>query len=480
MITNDRQYKISRARAEEFAELLGSQTERPRSDDEWSDLEVQAVKSQLDELYEEIEEYEKLKEGRITDLQIDSLEELPIVLVKARIASGLTQRELAEKLGLKEQQIQRYEQNEYAGVSIDRIREVIAALNLSVKQNIGLPGNHRSMNELVSRLNAIGIDRSLLQNRFLPSTAELMNTDNKLHALVERVSRVYGWQPAAVLAGNQLQLPTSAIDDARFKLPSKVDERRLSGYCIYAHYIALLALQTTPHVRPKPLPADWNTLREQLLTEFGRTDLDAVLSYLWDLGVVVVPLFDSGLFHGACWRISGRNVIVLKQRTKAVARWLVDVLHEYYHLSTKPGDDIAILEPAEGRSAEREYEDEEIDATDFAGDVLLEGRADELAVLCQKESKGHVEQLKNVVARVARNEHLDVGVLANYMAYRLGQNKINWWGAAMNLQPDGPDPSDVVRSKLLANANLKLLNEVDRDLFITALRPLEVLDGAHS
>jgi hypothetical protein len=50
----------------------------------------------------------------------------------------------------------------------------------------------------------------------------------------------------------------------------------------------------------------------------------------------------------------------------------------------------------------------------------------------------------------------------------------------MNLQPDGPDPSDVVRSKLLANANLKLLNEVDRDLFITALRPLEVLDGTHS
>ena len=33
---------------------------------------------------------------------------LPIELIRARIAKGLTQKDLARKLGLKEQQIQRY------------------------------------------------------------------------------------------------------------------------------------------------------------------------------------------------------------------------------------------------------------------------------------------------------------------------------------------------------------------------------------
>jgi transcriptional regulator with XRE-family HTH domain len=480
MIRNDRQYKISRARAGEFAELLDTTAQRAHLNDEWSDVEMAAVRSQLDELREEIDEYEKLRAGGITSLQINSLEELPTALIKARIASGLTQKELADKLGVKEQQIQRYEQNDYAGVSIDRIREIINALNVSVKQSILLPTNLRAVDELSTRLVGVGIDRDFLETRLMPSTAEQMQPEGKLQAIAERLSRIYGWPSTSLLARAPLHLPTHAIDNARFKLPSNIDEKRLTGYSIYAHYIALLALQATPHVQPKQLPTEWSLVREHLFMNFGRADFDAVLSYLWDLGVVILPLFDVGLFHGACWRVAGRDVVVLKQRTASVARWSVDLLHELYHLSTKPGSDIAIVEPSEGR-AEAGFEDEEIDATDFAGDVLLDGRADELAIMCQRESKGRVEHLKNVVVQVAKKEKVDVGVLANYMAYRLGQeNKINWWGTAMNLQPDGPNPGDLVRSKLLANSDLTLLNEIDKDLFITALRPLELADGTNS
>lgn len=476
MIRNDRQYKISRARAGEFAELLDAKA-KAYAQGEWADVEMAAVQSQLDDLRDEIDEYEKLKAGNITSFQIDSLEELPIVLVKARIASGLTQKELADKLGIKEQQIQRYEQNDYAGISIDRIREIIKALNVSVKQSILLPKTHRTVDELAARLTGIGIERDFLETRLLPSTAEQMQPEIKIQAVAERLSRIYGWSPTSLLAGAPLHLPTHAIDNARFKLPSNVDEKRLRGYSIYAHYIALLALQATPQIKPQRLPTEWEMVRKDLLTKFRRVDFQAVLSYLWDLGIVVIPLFDVGLFHGACWRIAGRDVIVLKQRTTSLARWSVDLLHELYHLSNKPGPDVEIVEPPEGQ-VETDLEDEEIDATDFGGDVFLDGKADELAVMCQRESKGRVENLKSIVAKIAKQEKVDVGALANYMAYRLGQeNKINWWGAAANLQPDGPNPGDLVRSKLLANADLTLLNEIDRDLFMTALRPLELKNG---
>jgi transcriptional regulator with XRE-family HTH domain len=44
--------------------------------------------------------------------------------VRARIAAGLTQEGLAEKLGLKRQQIQRYEASEYATASLATVRQI--------------------------------------------------------------------------------------------------------------------------------------------------------------------------------------------------------------------------------------------------------------------------------------------------------------------------------------------------------------------
>ena len=61
---------------------------------------------------------------------------LPIALIEARIAAPLTQRELAEQLGVPEQQVQRWEANSYAGVGIDRLQEITDALKLEVVETI--------------------------------------------------------------------------------------------------------------------------------------------------------------------------------------------------------------------------------------------------------------------------------------------------------------------------------------------------------
>jgi len=77
---------------------------------------------------EEIKEYDSLKSGRFQSDQLKTVEQLPDLLIKARIARGMTQKELAERLGLKEQQIQRYEATDYASARLARIREVVEAL----------------------------------------------------------------------------------------------------------------------------------------------------------------------------------------------------------------------------------------------------------------------------------------------------------------------------------------------------------------
>ena len=52
--------------------------------------------------------------------------------IEARNGEGLTQKELAEKIGVYEQQIQRYEANNYQAVGFDRLQAVMSALDIRI------------------------------------------------------------------------------------------------------------------------------------------------------------------------------------------------------------------------------------------------------------------------------------------------------------------------------------------------------------
>ena len=81
----------------------------------------------------QVREYELLRSG-VTTLKASNLDELPSILISARIAQGLSQRKLAELIGVKEQQIQRYESDEYATASLRRLREIAEALKLNTTE----------------------------------------------------------------------------------------------------------------------------------------------------------------------------------------------------------------------------------------------------------------------------------------------------------------------------------------------------------
>jgi HTH-type transcriptional regulator / antitoxin HipB len=55
-------------------------------------------------------------------------------LIRARIALGMTQKELAEKMGVKEQQVQRDETNQYSSAGFQRIAAVTEALNIKIQE----------------------------------------------------------------------------------------------------------------------------------------------------------------------------------------------------------------------------------------------------------------------------------------------------------------------------------------------------------
>jgi ribosome-binding protein aMBF1 (putative translation factor) len=155
MIKNEREYRITIAQANKFEQAL-SQSDAAEVIAGLHPLirkaQRDALQSQLDELREQINEYESLKSGQQAVISLNSLEELPRALIQARIAAGLTQRELAERMRLKEQQIQRYEATEYASADLARVNEVARALGLRVREDIFLSSSPHPSDEQLMRL----------------------------------------------------------------------------------------------------------------------------------------------------------------------------------------------------------------------------------------------------------------------------------------------------------------------------------------
>lgn len=134
-ILNQRQYRITKSWIRKFEQALSDF----RASDEAAalsaaqrQLQENALCGQLESLRAEVAEYEALL-NQAQPLEVPSFAELPRALIRARIASDMTQKELAERLGLKEQQIQRYEASEYRSASVERLSEVMVALGVEVR-----------------------------------------------------------------------------------------------------------------------------------------------------------------------------------------------------------------------------------------------------------------------------------------------------------------------------------------------------------
>ena len=93
---------------------------------------INALEMKISDIERELDEYENLKEGRVSEFGAKSLDELGEVVTKARIARGWNQTVLASVLEMESPQIQRYEKNDWQKISVWRLQEVIEALDLEL------------------------------------------------------------------------------------------------------------------------------------------------------------------------------------------------------------------------------------------------------------------------------------------------------------------------------------------------------------
>ena len=137
MIQNLRQYRVTKTQIARLETALDAAVKAAEGmDPRVASAMRRGIEAQIQELREELRAYDRISEAET--LHLSSCQELGQLMIRGRIARGLTQKDLAEALHLKPQQIQRYEATDYQSVSLKRIQRIMEVLGLELESEIKL------------------------------------------------------------------------------------------------------------------------------------------------------------------------------------------------------------------------------------------------------------------------------------------------------------------------------------------------------
>lgn len=333
----------------------------------------------------------------------------------------------------------------------------------------------QAWNSILQKLGAVGLNRNFVENRILPnSILEGLNSTGHFKeyfdSAIDYVSQVFDLEKNELIEFEDLSFIGATSNRAMFKKPSNSNLSQIRAYSHYVHFISKATLKAYPHKVVDEYPSNLDEFRRLILQKNGRMDLESILSAVWNMGICVLPLTDSGIFHGAAWNINGRHIIVLKQKTNSHAKWLFDLLHEMYHVFVHLEEDgSSVIESEELSVISSNESEEEREANSFANKLLLGENVEELAKKCVKRAGNRTEKLKQAVIDIAKEENIRVDALANYLAYRLDSQGTNWWGTAFSLQVEDPSPIEFTKNYLIQKLDFNQLNDIESNMLSMAI-----------
>jgi HTH-type transcriptional regulator / antitoxin HipB len=133
MIKNQKQASFTKS---QLAELQKAKRELEAEKEKYDTIEYKLAENALNGMIEDLEDqislYNHLVNGNFHCLKPEKIEDIPNILIAARLSQKMSQKELAEILGIQEQQVQRYEATDFEGASWARIVEFSRALDLKL------------------------------------------------------------------------------------------------------------------------------------------------------------------------------------------------------------------------------------------------------------------------------------------------------------------------------------------------------------
>jgi transcriptional regulator with XRE-family HTH domain len=401
---------------------------------------------------------------------------------RLREKKNISSKELAERAGVAPQTISRIEQG-HSDVGFIILKKILTAMGYSLKDlanqeiELELETTQKSYKNLIKKLGYSGIDSNLLTQKIIPTRLQVALNNHRLNEpsllldeAASYVSAIYNWTPNEIWNSPTLIVKTEPAAMAFFKKPTNANENQVKAYSHYAYYLAKIVLKAFKAKSNDVFPESIEEFKKNYFKKNPSIDFAALLDFIWDIGVCVLPLNDSGVFHGASWNIDGRHIIVLKQNTQSHARWIFDLLHELYHVFAHlDKDNTSVIEVEELNPISNNVSIEELEANSFANQVIFGNRAEELAEQCVTEAKWDIKNLSKAVVHVANKEKIRKDFLSNYLAFRLNYQGENWWSSAIKMQITEPNPFTIASDFLRKKIKTQQLSPMDYNLLTTAI-----------
>lgn len=321
-ILNQRDYRTARSRISQLEQSISVQGVITGIVDHLPANVVRArqdtLKAELARLRADVIAYEALLEkSASTDhsIDVDDLGYLPIL---ARISRGYSQRDLAEILEIKEQQVQRYESERYSGISLARYQKILDALGIELHPKL-VPNHGKNLETTKSN---IAIQPELLREILKRNWIDLSgNSTNESEKLVSYFIE----QSLKANVGRPL-----------FRKPvnPKREANKVSLQAWHAR-IAQLAQRSKGRLKGRFNLAETGWLKQLVpLSVYPDGPLRAI-ELLRDRGIQVVfePVLPGGSLDGAAIRLpDGIPVIGLSLRHDRVDNFWFTLLHELGHI----------------------------------------------------------------------------------------------------------------------------------------------------
>jgi len=332
MITNERQYRITRAQLEKFRKAIDDfdiqAVIKQTKSKVLAKAELDALRSEYENLSMQLHEYEALKSGTVEILKASNLEELPKILIRARIAKGLSQRQLAEAIGLKEQQIQRYEAEEYASANLPRLAEVAKALGLSISEVAKLraePQRPLSVDE-----NDLAWDRFPIKEMYRRNWFEGFTIPQPPLSLSEAVANAEELVKAFVK--NSLSEPVRVLSRQRVRAGSSVNR-----YALLAWQCRVIALakkeEAVNNYSRRAITGKWLTELAHISRENDGPKKAVECLRHSGIRFVVLPHLSQTHLDGAAFLLSrGSPVIGMTLRYDRIDNFWFVLFHELVHI----------------------------------------------------------------------------------------------------------------------------------------------------
>ena len=260
--------------------------------------------------------YLNAKSGDYEALQKKSGCDLGVTLIVARIARGLSQKELARRLGMREQQIQRYESDRYKSISLSNYMRVARVLGVKPKAEIATNyGNGWSISNNIDPADVRKVTKHAKEYGWIKGTSSPENGDELKQFITDHYTS-YG-SPTLLRTG--LNVTEDNNDLLLVSWKSRVAQR---------------AEKYLDKVRGKFTSLNYSWLVDLVKLSVFRDGPKRARELLLDRGIILVaePQIPGLKLDGAAFLMENVPVIGLTLRRDTVDNFWFTLMHEIGHV----------------------------------------------------------------------------------------------------------------------------------------------------